>query len=566
MLTQRLKGRMMEIISRDKIESKKKDIKSIFSNYWFIVPEYQRSYVWDTENVNDLLDDLYFAFSNKRYNEYFLGSLVLKRTEQASYDEYEVLDGQQRLTTFLLMMAVIRDLTIDDKLKEITQKRIYQEENEYDAIPERIRIVYKIRDDVESFIKEYVLQENGTLSDDLTQLINSKNISISNMVKAIVTMKDYFLQIDNLEEFSKFFPLKGIFISVSTTNREDAFRMFTILNNRGTPLTNADILKSMNIGAIVDKDENRKFAKIWESVEGDLGDDFDRFLSFIRTIFVKEKARVNLLEEFKENIYKKNLLKVGQETINLMKDYKNIYDSLIKFENINISNDYKNLITIMRIGLQSEDWIPPLMYYYKKFGTDNLIEFLEKLEYKFSTDWILQKYPTERIENMNKILKSINSASNSGDVIIDNDLFYVDNDSLANILDQNVYGRRFARYILLKYEYLISDNTVHLSDYKTISVEHILPQQPRPDSQWVRDFPEDLREVWTHKLSNLVLISKRKNSTLSNLDFDEKKRRYLQNRIDVFNGSKIFIHQNNQWTVKEVTIRQEEMLNKLMAT
>ncbi len=541
-------------------------IKSIFSNYWFIVPEYQRSYVWDTENVNDLLDDLYFAFSNKRYNEYFLGSLVLKRTDQTNYDEYEVLDGQQRLTTFLLMMAVIRDLTIDDKLKEITQKRIYQEENEYDAIPERIRIVYKIRDDVESFIKEYVLQENGTLSDDLTQLINSKNISISNMVKAIVTMKDYFLQIDNLEEFSKFFPLKGIFISVSTTNREDAFRMFTILNNRGTPLTNADILKSMNIGAIVDKDENRKFAKIWESVEGDLGDDFDRFLSFIRTIFVKEKARVNLLEEFEENIYKKNLLKVGQETINLMKDYKNIYDSLIKFENINISNDYKNLITIMRIGLQSEDWIPPLMYYYKKFGTDNLIEFLEKLEYKFSTDWILQKYPTERIENMNKILKSINSASNSGDVIIDNDLFYVDNDSLANILDQNVYGRRFARYILLKYEYLISDNTVHLSDYKTISVEHILPQQPRPDSQWVRDFPEDLREVWTHKLSNLVLISKRKNSTLSNLDFDEKKRRYLQNRIDVFNGSKIFIHQNNQWTVKEVTIRQEEMLNKLMAT
>ena len=541
-------------------------IKSIFSNYWFIVPEYQRSYVWDTENVNDLLDDLYFAFSNKRYNEYFLGSLVLKRTDQTNYDEYEVLDGQQRLTTFLLMMAVIRDLTIDDKLKEITQKRIYQEENEYDAIPERIRIVYKIRDDVESFIKEYVLQENGTLSDDLTQLINSKNISISNMVKAIVTMKDYFLQIDNLEEFSKFFPLKGIFISVSTTNREDAFRMFTILNNRGTPLTNADILKSMNIGAIVDKDENRKFAKIWESVEGDLGDDFDRFLSFIRTIFVKEKARVNLLEEFEENIYKKNLLKVGQETINLMKDYKNIYDSLIKFENINISNDYKNLITIMRIGLQSEDWIPPLMSYYKKFGTDNLIEFLEKLEYKFSTDWILQKYPTERIENMNKILKSINSASNSGDVIIDNDLFYVDNDSLANILDQNVYGRRFARYILLKYEYLISDNTVHLSDYKTISVEHILPQQPRPDSQWVRDFPEDLREVWTHKLSNLVLISKRKNSTLSNLDFDEKKRRYLQNRIDVFNGSKIFIHQNNQWTVKEVTIRQEEMLNKLMAT
>lgn len=555
----------MELISRDKIESRKIDIKSIFSNLWFIVPEYQRSYVWDTENVNDLLDDLYFAFTNKRSYEYFLGSLVLKRTDQTGYDEYEILDGQQRLTTFLLMMAVIRDLTIDDKLKKIAQKRIYQEENEYDAIPERIRIVYKIRDDVESFIKEYILQKNGTLSDDLTQLTNNKNISISNMASAIITTKDFFSKIDDLEEFSKFFPLKGIFISVSTTNSEDAFRMFTILNNRGTPLTNADILKSMNIGAIVDKDENRKFATIWENIEGDLGDAFDRFLSFIRTIFVKEKARVNLLEEFKENIYRKNLLNEGKETINLMEDYKKIYDSLIKFENINISNDYKNLITIMSIGLPSEDWIPPLMYYYKKFGTDNLVEFLEKLEYKFSTDWILQKYPTERIENMNKILKSINSASNSGDVIIDNDLFYVDNDSLANILDQNVYGRRFARYILLKYEYLISDNTVHLSDYKTISVEHILPQNPSEDSQWKRDFPEDLKEIWTHKLGNLVLISKRKNVKLSNLDFIEKKRRYLQNRIDVFNGSKIFIHQNNQWTANELETRQKEMLNKLIA-
>ena len=71
--------------------------------------------------------------------------------------------------------------------------------------------------------------------------------------------------------------IKGVFISVSTDNMEDAFRMFTILNNRGIPLTNADILKSTNIGKIEDEDSRQKYASQWEQIEGDLGDDFDRF-------------------------------------------------------------------------------------------------------------------------------------------------------------------------------------------------------------------------------------------------------------------------------------------------
>ena len=91
-----------------------------------------------------------------------------------------------------------------------------------------------------------------------------------------------------------------IFIYVSTENREDAFRLFSILNNRGIPLTNADILKAINIGEI-ENSGNKKlaedYAKKWEDIQNELGGDFDRFLEFIRTILLKEKARKSLLEE-----------------------------------------------------------------------------------------------------------------------------------------------------------------------------------------------------------------------------------------------------------------------------
>ncbi|WP_274856733.1 DUF262 domain-containing protein [Bacillus methanolicus] len=94
-----------------KIDSDKKVLQKIFSpDFWFLIPEYQRSYVWQTENIVDLIDDLYYAFTYKNENEYFLGSLVLKRTDNHEFAEYEVLDGQQRLTTFFLMFAVLRDL------------------------------------------------------------------------------------------------------------------------------------------------------------------------------------------------------------------------------------------------------------------------------------------------------------------------------------------------------------------------------------------------------------------------------------------------------------------------
>ncbi|CAA0165639.1 conserved hypothetical protein [Tenacibaculum maritimum] len=548
------------------ITANKIEVNSLFNDFWFLIPEYQRSYVWNSDNINDLLDDLWYAFKNKPGDEYFLGSLVLKKTSEVRFNEFEVLDGQQRLTTFFMFMAVLRDIAKDEDLKEACHDRIFQKANKFRKIPERVRLVYKIRDNVEDFIKEFVLAKEGSKKEEiLFEYIKGKNISINHMANAILTISKFFSNktSSEIEDFGVFIAEKPVFIYVSTESMEDAFRMFTILNNRGVPLTNADILKSINIG-LIHEEEQEKYALIWEDIESDLGKDFDRFLSFIRTIKVKEKARLNLLDEFNENIYDKNRLKKGKETVKLIQNYKFIYDKIITFkDDIGLENEYKNLLVIMQIGLPSTDWIPPLILFYDKFEKENLFSFIEKLEYKFSSDWINQLTPTKRIDNLNNILKAIEKYNTSSELLKDNTIFTVDKIELERRLSGNVYGRRFTRYVLLKYEYLLGDNTVHLSNYKTISVEHVLPQNPKLDSFWINDFNALEREEWTHKLSNLVLISMKKNSKLGNLDFERKKERYLKGRIDIFPSNKIF--QNyTKWDVNTLIIRQKMMIESLI--
>ncbi|WP_201280801.1 DUF262 domain-containing protein [Paenibacillus lutrae] len=149
-------------MSAGTIEANKEILQKIFSeSFWFVIPEYQRSYVWQTDNVTELVEDLVYVFEHKPDHDYFLGSLVLKKLRESSFPEYEVLDGQQRLTTFFIMMAVLRDLVQMPQYVETLQKKIYQEENLLENVPARMRLTYKIRDKVEDFISTYIIAKGG---------------------------------------------------------------------------------------------------------------------------------------------------------------------------------------------------------------------------------------------------------------------------------------------------------------------------------------------------------------------------------------------------------------------
>lgn len=92
-----------------KIENQKLTVKEAFKNYYYIVPPYQRDYVWQTKNVEQLLGDIHEEFQKGDQSEYFIGSTVANRagTDNATY---EVIDGQQRLTTLFLALCAFKNL------------------------------------------------------------------------------------------------------------------------------------------------------------------------------------------------------------------------------------------------------------------------------------------------------------------------------------------------------------------------------------------------------------------------------------------------------------------------
>lgn len=569
----------MSTTATNKIESEKANIQKIFTNFWFKVPEYQRSYVWEDENINELLEDIFYSAEHNPNSEYFLGSLVLQKRylndkakgSDVSYTEYDLLDGQQRMTTILMILAVLRDVTSNKSLSATCSKFIHQEEDEFQQIPERIRMVYKIRDKVEAFINTFIKVDGGTINKkELEEQAEVKNISISHMANGLLSIHEYFEKLNekDIEKFAKHLFNNVIVIYVASEELEDAFRLFTILNNRGIPLTNADILKSLNLGAVSNEKDATKFAEQWEELEGDLGnDDFNRLLSFIRTIYVKDKARENIVKEFEEKIYnqKPPLLKRGKETFETIFEYGEIYKQIIFLEDLppTISNQFQNLVMVMWYGLPSNDWIPPLLAYYKKFQADNLLKFAIKLSNKFSADWISQLGPSSRINNMANILKAIEKSKSPRSLLETDGIFNFSLSDVKRNINQDIYRKRYGKYILLLLEYLMHDHSTVFPEFRKLSVEHILPQNPAIKSEWKKLFTDQEMFEQVHKLGNLLLISRSKNSSLSRKDFKEKKKTYFTGSVSVLPNS-LRVMQYDEWTLPILQQRHKESIKKVI--
>ncbi|MBA7608504.1 hypothetical protein ES703_15681 [subsurface metagenome] len=570
--------------TRGEIGSKKIPIKDVFKK-WFCIPEYQRPYVWGYEQIHDLLDDLTYAMKEKPNSEYFLGSFVfqIKPANPNSGQEFlenDLLDGQQRLVTLLLMMAVIRDLVDDPVVEEKCQAYIYQRADPIENIPERNRLTFTVREGAQEFIDQHIKPDAST-NDRATfdRIIKrTDDISIKNMAKALLELHSFFTKNGNinLKDFLSFVVTKVLMIYVASEDLEDAFRLFTILNDRGIPLRNSDILKAKNLGALESEADKKRYAKMWEDAEGELGDEFDRFLNHVRTILVKERARLSLLREFEDKIYdpkeidkkthqrKPPLLKRGKDTFALIEKYLGHYKNLLggqNYDDTGGSFEFDNLVKVMLAGLPATDWIPPLLRYFDKFEYERILEFLKKLDNKFSVDLIGQRTPTDRIEAMNNIIKLIDEA-NSVDEVLNSHRFDFDDKSLKNVLESSVYGKRFVKYLLLKLDYLYANHDQRMH-FETLSVEHILPQTPDQNSQWSQDFSPEEREELTHKLGNLVLITRRKNSSLGRLDYIEKEERYFAKSIDTRPYTLRVLHRYSQWTPEELRENQNEVLNKL---
>ena len=568
------------------IKCEKKVIREIF-NMWYCIPDYQRAYVWDTDQVRDLLDDTISAYRENKEAQYFLGSMVLKINEKSennvSYTEYELLDGQQRITTVFLILACMRDMLTDyPQYQNSLAGFVYQAEDAILQQPERMRIIFNIRSDVRDFVNEHIKPLHGTCDDALLkEKMQAKdvNISIRNMANAMLVAHEFLEENkSDIIGYLSYFLNKVLMIYVATEELQDAFQLFTVLNNRGVKLSSSDILKAENLKELSAADRT-SWATRWEEMETYFGEEFDKFLSHIRTILVKKKQTTTLLKEFDEFVYSNQeydrtqkkyvprtpILRRGRDTFELLYSYYHTYQEVFDTDHSVVTGDYEitNYLKLMETGFGADYWIAPVLDYYRKYRRRGFVAFLKALDRKLSADWITAATPTVRMENVNAILREIEASQDSA-ALLQSKTFTINKSDFERVINGDIYGRSFAKYLLLKLDLIYRGSSTPMIPQAIASIEHILPRNPSADSQWVKDFSAAEREEWTNKLGNLVLISRRKNTAQGNRDYVEKKEKYFEKNIEMFPNS-IRIYQNYpEWKLSDLKKNHSDVVTELL--
>jgi len=119
-------------------------------------------------------------------------------------------------------------------------------------------------------------------------------------------------------------------------------------------------------------------------------------------------------------------------------------------------------------------------------------------------------------------------------------------------------------YVLLRLDSVLSEETAFY-DYSIISVEHVLPQNPPNNSVWTKWFPStEIREQYTHRLGNIVLLSRRKNSQARNYDFKQKKKKYFKSRDGISHFALTTqVLSEEEWTPDIIKSRQKKLIGNL---
>lgn len=614
-------------MAEDKIRAAEISVNDLFGDkYLFEVPDYQRPFVWEKENFEQLFDDIRIEIDKNQeqyqskftnYEPYFLGSIVLYQKELRSngYGKYEIIDGRQRLVSLAILMAVIRDLAIsvkNQKAKDTMQKKIYQEENEYEGTQASVRI--EVKDSEKEFFKKYILTAEGIsqiltsssnaqgeilatasqpknpkdLARNLKKLRQKLNRSENHMLDAIEVFWGRFHNIhdavdeDLLNRYISYLLQKVIVVAVKTDSLESAFRLFKTLNKRGVEIGSADILKSENLSTI-QGEERGEYADKWEEIEEETVSETDikleTLINFIRIIEIPGRQEREVFQDFEDKFFSKYPSKKGKFFIDYLDEVKTIYEENIEGGKISIEDSvkkvyYYNLIAVMRKFIIFNDWMATVIQFVRKFGDDlALYEFLKKLEKAIFLDWLTSTTQERRVARVYQLIKIIAESSTPYEVIdhsILNDEIKAKRSDFDQAIDDiNFYNRgskKLSKYTLLRLDMERVDNRNKKIDYDgEISVEHILPENP-DDQYWLTRFSENERIEWTDRLGNLTLLDGRKNSKAANKPFPDKKTYFFQRR----QGSKNLVQRNSfeltneldthsEWTTATLKERHERL-------
>ncbi|MFP6075750.1 DUF262 domain-containing protein [Helicobacter pylori] len=561
-----------------KIESEDSYLEDILTDKrYYQIPIYQRPYQWTEENCEKLLDDLFEDYEEDRESDYFCGSLVLVKSDPNSKTEtYDIVDGQQRLSTFILLAKVLADLyndCLDPKNLEHLQ------EGWKDRHTERKRLSFNTI----GSNAEYDFQDALDFFDDPHHV--SKNDE-NNYLKNAVCLKNYLekKEIKNINDFIEWLYSNVVFVTITCPDTDKALRIFNVLNARGLALNATDIFKGELLKELAKEEDQKKLVSRWNALSQkclDNGFDmetlFSQYLVYLESKTSREKMEKMLVTWFK------NLNKVPLEYLKGVEDFCNAYCEVLEMQ-----DRHAHLLSYKDDDHLCVMLCASLLHRYSESEIETLKELLVKFYYQ---DWVAGQTKSTRSQtncNIIKALKEKQSVENIASIVKE---YFKDKNITQrfkeNLQDSNLYTKFYfagksvkknswLKPVLILVEYFISDDPrpkrIEKNDFH---VEHILPQNPDPSSQWVKDFSEEERERYTHSLANLTLLGGTKNAQASNLDFKEKKEIYMGNAVKLGKDKRgrekpfrvmtcykmtIDVAQYTEWTPKSLEKRKEELI------
>jgi hypothetical protein len=267
-----------------KIESQDLSVSDLFKDF-YSVPDFQREYVWQREQVERLLQDIYDEFYDEEGRllsgpEYFLGSIVTCKGQDGTF---QLIDGQQRMTTLYLILCVIRDLlrTLNAPPSKVLESQIADAATDprtYEEV-ERFRVTLQYED------SEGVLDKIAS-GGALLSAIPEKTASVRNILSAYRDIGEFLTtNLDSnpqyLREFHGVLTTRVKLIRIVTPSIANALKVFETINDRGVGLTPMDLLKNLLFMRTSSKDYPRLKDR-WKKLVDTLDKCGEKALRFLR--------------------------------------------------------------------------------------------------------------------------------------------------------------------------------------------------------------------------------------------------------------------------------------------
>jgi hypothetical protein len=584
----------------------KKTLSNILEGKIFRIPDYQRGYAWEEKQWNDFIEDIDTLIDDKIISHY-TGTIVIYQPNTKPTETYgtkkleiiDIVDGQQRLTTCSLYLAII--------LNELVKRGL----NDYKA---------EITNYLYSGSKPK-LQLNNDTSDCYYDLITKEYFSVEafsvhqnrlidafSFLKKHIDAKMEVLQDKGTEYLIDIFDaiIRKLNFSFYTIEVESEIGMtFELMNSRGKDLSSLELLKNYLMywiyRNILDSDKKEDFTvlvnKTWKTVFINIAKcngNEDQCLRIVWTLFVNYTPKNwNGYSGFKSD----EIIPIRNFNIKSEKNTRELLSKIVKGlsvvslhyaqilnpdEDVNSAKEYKWLTKIRRAG-NIATYLPLLVaarikYFNKKIAEDEYIELLQAIEkftyrvfiiegkrsnasmtnfFRWSWELFYEKYAIQDI--IGWILEIINNYSNENAF----------RDWLQGEPDKwYEYYYRALKYTLYEYElYLFETEGKDVKpklDWASINnstIEHVLPQEPEEKSKWLEDWTEEDIELYLHDISNLVLTND--NSHYKNFDFVVKNGKpgegHCYANSDIRQERKISEYKT--WTANSCKKRKKELAN-----